>query len=37
MPQPERETDIDALADRLPAPVQLNDVYLTSTLTGARA
>ncbi len=26
-PQPERESDIDAPADRLPAPVQLIDVY----------
>ncbi len=32
MPQPERETDIDSLADRLPAPVQLIDVYLVSSL-----
>ncbi len=36
-PQPEIETDIDPLQDRLPAPVQLNDVYLTSTMTGACA
>ncbi len=36
-PQPERESDIDASADRLPTPVQLIDAYLTSTLTGARA
>ncbi len=35
-PQPERESDIDAPADRLPTPVQLIDVYLAHVHKGPR-